>query len=208
MNPCAVGCCPTTPRVFTISEHMGAAFLQQWLKSPTLIGAIAPSSRYLAQVMACHADGAQAIVELGAGTGIITAELARRFPGTPLLVFEQNPVLANRLHGRFPHTTIIGACFHTRTDLLDQLPKHAVFVSSLPFRSLPLAIKLPTIRTLQRLLLAAPQRRLVQFTYQPRPPFKAPAGLIWRRCATVWRNAPPAGVWELLASGQELPSRN
>lgn len=176
---------------------MVTAFLHQWLKSPTLFGAIVPSSRYLARVMACRADGADALIELGAGTGIITTDLVRRHPGIPLIIFEQNPVLAGRLRGRFPQATVIAACFHTRTDVLAHLPDRAVFVSSLPFRSLPPEIIAPTICTLQRLLLDAPQRRLVQFTYQPRAPFEPPAGLAWRRHATVWRNAPPAGVWEL-----------
>ncbi|HSN40007.1 MAG TPA: hypothetical protein VLT92_07410 [Burkholderiales bacterium] len=176
---------------------MSAVFLHQWLKSPTLFGAIAPSSRYLARVMAGHADGADALVELGAGTGIITTDLVRRHPGVPLIIFEQNPVLAGRLRGRFPQATVIAACFHTRADALSHLPDCAVFVSSLPFRSLPSEIAAPTICALQRLLLDTPQRRLVQYTYQPRAPFKPPAGLAWRRRATVWRNAPPAGVWEL-----------
>lgn len=178
---------------------MGAAFLHQLLKSPTLLGAIAPSSRYLAKVMARHAGGADILIELGAGTGIITAELVRQHPKVPLVAFEQNPALAGRLSGQFPQATVIAACFHTRTDVLSDLSDRAVFVSSLPFRSLPSKIAVPTIKTLHRLLLNARQRRLIQFTYQPRAPFEAPAGLVWRRYTTVWRNAPPAGVWELTA---------
>lgn len=176
---------------------MRAAILQQWLKTPALVGAIAPSSRHLARVMARHAGGAGLLVELGAGTGTITAELVRQHPAVPLILFEQNSALAERLHSRFPQATIIAECFHARTELLADLPDDAVFVSSLPFRSLPAPIAIPTIACLQRLLTDAPQRRLIQFTYQPRAPFKAPPGLSWRRCVTVWRNAPPAGVWEL-----------
>jgi phospholipid N-methyltransferase len=176
---------------------MRAAILQQWLKTPALVGAIMPSSRHLARVMARRAGGAGLLVELGAGTGTITAELVRQHPSAPLILFEQNSTLAERLRSRFPQATIIAECFHARTDLLADLPGNAVFVSSLPFRSLPAQIAEPTIEFLHRLLTAAPQRRLIQFTYQPRAPFKAPAGLLWRRHVTVWRNAPPAGVWEL-----------
>lgn len=176
---------------------MRAAILKQWLKTPALVGAILPSSRHLAAVMARHAGGAGMLVELGAGTGTITAELVRQHPSVPLILFEQNSTLASRLHNRFPQATIIAECFHARTDLLAHLPGNAVFVSSLPFRSLPAHIAMPTIAFLHRLLADAPQRRLIQFTYQPRAPFKAPQGLFWRRYVTVWRNAPPAGVWEL-----------
>lgn len=176
---------------------MGAAFLQQWLKTPAMIGAIVPSSRRLSAFMARRAAGAGVLVELGAGTGTITAELVRQHPDVPLILFEQSPALAAALHRRFPSATIIADCFHARADLLADLAEDAVFVSSLPFRSLPAQITTPTIACLHALLQDAPRRRLIQFTYQPRAPFAAPPGLAWRRCATVWRNAPPAGVWEL-----------
>lgn len=178
---------------------MGTAFLHQLLKSPALMGAIAPSSRHLAKVMARHASGAEVLVELGAGTGIITAELVHQHPAVPLVAFEQDQALAHRLREQFPQAKIIAACFHTRVDALRDLPERAVFVSSLPFRSLPSSIAIPTISALRDLLLDNRKRRLIQFTYQPRAPFEAPAGLCWRRCSTVWRNAPPAGVWELAA---------
>jgi phosphatidylethanolamine/phosphatidyl-N-methylethanolamine N-methyltransferase len=176
---------------------MAAGILQQWLKSPAMVGAILPSSRHLAKVMAHHAGGAEAMVELGAGTGTITSELVHQHPATPLILFEQNAALASRLHSRFPHAKIIAECFHERTDLLAGLPECTVFVSSLPFRSLPAHIAIPTITALHQLLTDNPKWRMIQFTYQPRAPFTAPQGLLWQRCMTVWRNAPPAGVWEL-----------
>ncbi|MBX3651440.1 MAG: hypothetical protein KF771_08695 [Burkholderiales bacterium] len=176
---------------------MGDSLLRQWLKTPAMVGAILPSSRHLARAMARHAGASNALVELGAGTGTITRELVRQHPGVPLILFEQNSTLASRLHSHFPHAEIIAECFHQRADRLAQLPERAVFVSSLPFRSLPADIAIPTISALQQLLSGHPQRRLIQFTYQPRAPFRAPAGLAWRRYVTVWRNAPPAGIWEL-----------
>ncbi|MBX9903556.1 MAG: hypothetical protein K2Y31_04310 [Burkholderiales bacterium] len=181
---------------------MGAGFLHQWLKTPALVGAILPSSKHLAKVMARHAGDSDTLVELGAGTGTITTELVRQHPAVPLILFEQNSILAGHLHRHFPHAQIVPECFHARPELLAHLPERAVFVSSLPFRSLPAHIVTPTIAVLHRLLTEGPQRRLIQFTYQPRAPFKAPAGLVWRRCVTVWRNAPPAGVWELRMPGR------
>ncbi len=176
---------------------MGTSLLQQWLKTPAMVGAILPSSQHLARAMAHHAGETDALVELGAGTGTITRELVRQHPGVPLILFEQNSTLAGRLHSHFPHAEIIAECFHQRADRLAQLPERTVFVSSLPFRSLPASIAIPTITALNRLLSGHPQRRLIQFTYQPRAPFRAPAGLAWHRYVTVWRNAPPAGIWEL-----------
>lgn len=182
---------------------MGPGLLHQWLKTPGLVGAILPSSKHLAKVMARHAGDSDTLVELGAGTGTITTELVRQHPEVPLILFEQNSTLAGQLHRHFPNAQIVPECFHARTELLENLPERAVFVSSLPFRSLPAHIAAPTVAALHRLLTEAPQRRLIQFTYQPRAPFKAPAGLVWRRCITVWRNAPPAGVWELRMPGRQ-----
>jgi phosphatidylethanolamine/phosphatidyl-N-methylethanolamine N-methyltransferase len=147
---------------------MGDSLLRQWLKTPAMVGALLPSSRHLAKAMARHAGETDALVELGAGTGTITRELVRQHPDTPLILFEQNSTLANRLRSHFTHAEIIAECFHQ--------------------------------------LDGNPQRRLIQFTYQPRAPFRAPAGLAWRRYVTVWRNAPPAGIWEL--STPDRHSRN
>lgn len=187
---------------------MSAGFLRQWLKTPAMVGAILPSSRHLAKAMARHAGGAQALVELGAGTGTITAELVRQYPAVPLILFEQNPELAGRLHDRFPGAQIIAECFHARTEMLAHLPERTIFVSSLPFRSLPSAVAKPTITALQHLLVESPHRRMIQFTYQPREPFRAPTGLQWRRYVTVWRNAPPAGIWELCVPDSHSRMRN
>ena len=39
---------------------MGAGILHQWLKTPALVGAILPSSKHLAKVMARHAGDSDA----------------------------------------------------------------------------------------------------------------------------------------------------
>jgi len=185
---------------------MGTGLLQHWLRTPAMVGAILPSSRHLARAMARHAGDCDALVELGAGTGTITRELVHQHPDVPLILFEQNSTLAGRLHSDFPQAKIIAECFHQRAGLLADLPERAVFVSSLPFRSLPADIAIPTITALHRLLAGCPQRRLIQFTYQPRVPFRAPAGLTWHRYVTVWRNAPPAGIWELCTPARQQHS--
>ena len=74
--------------------------------------------------------------------------------------------------------------------------------SSLPFRSLPLRLRLRSSLAIERFLLGRPQHRLVQYTYLPQVPFDLRnAGLRWRRIEWIWRNVPPACVWELRADG-------
>jgi phosphatidylethanolamine/phosphatidyl-N-methylethanolamine N-methyltransferase len=60
-----------------------------------------------------------------------------------------------------------------------------------------------TTASIEQFLRRIPGSKLVQFTYQPRPPFQASADFQWRKTCSVWRNAPPAGVWVLqsLATG-------
>lgn len=192
----------------------GMAFnpaLTRVLRHWSTVGAVAPSSRALSDAMARHANGAEMLVELGAGTGPITQALVERYPGTPLVCVELQPELASRLAKRFP-----SACIEARpaAQVLKELrsreatPAATVVVSALPFRSLPRAIHDETVEALVKFLLQAPvsqlagSRRLVQFTYQPRPPFDVSAWpeLRWTRVESVWRNAPPAGVWSLAPS--------
>ena len=68
-------------------------FLKQYLKNPRSVGAIAPSSRMLAENMMkpVDFDRAACIVEYGPGTGVFTEELIRRKrPETALYIIERN----------------------------------------------------------------------------------------------------------------------
>lgn len=180
-----------------------AAFMLAAAARPSMVGAVLPSSRYLARAMAAAADGASRLIELGAGTGAITEALAERHLGVPMVVVERELRLARHLHRRFPEAEVHAASAHTVLDALDGDVPGAVVVSSLPFRSLPDPWRQTTIESVERYLLAAPGRRLIQYTYQPRAPFVLSASragaLRWQREAIVWRNLPPAGVWTLTA---------
>lgn len=69
------------------------SFLRQYIKNPGNIGAIAPSSRFLARAMVKPVDfnTASCIVESGPGKGVFTDELlCRRNRDTILILVEQN----------------------------------------------------------------------------------------------------------------------
>ncbi|MES2423964.1 MAG: hypothetical protein V4562_06020 [Pseudomonadota bacterium] len=179
---------------------MAASLLLSLLKNPAATGCVMPSSRYLATAMAQAAHGAELVVELGAGTGPVTQALIRQLPDVPLIAVEMQPRLAHLLRRNFPHLDVRQNTAKSVVDTLGRVPQRSVLVSSLPFRSLAPAVARETVESICTFLLANPLRKLVQFTYQPRAPFVAPAGLRWTRTTTVWRNAPPAGVWELQAA--------
>lgn len=75
-------------------------FVKAFLKNPKQIGAIAPSSKFLAEklVKAADFENAKVIVELGAGTGIITKQIIKIMPkDAVLLVFEINYLLSRHI---------------------------------------------------------------------------------------------------------------
>ncbi|MGC6492329.1 MAG: class I SAM-dependent methyltransferase [Myxococcota bacterium] len=109
------------------------AFLSQFLRNPTRIGSVTPSSRALAQAM-CRWGGVapgQRVVELGSGTGPFTRELLQTVPDD-LVAFEPDPVLASLLRNQFP-TLDVREAFADR-----RLPEYVgtdidTVVSGLPF---------------------------------------------------------------------------
>ena len=178
-----------------------SVLLLQLMKTPGLTGAVAPSSRYLASAMVRATGAVRHVVELGAGTGPVTKELRRRLPEASLVAVEMQPSLAQQLRNKFSGLDVREGLAH---EILDGLayPDPVALVSSLPFRSLPRDMREVTMASVERFLRRIPGSRLVQFTYQPRAPFEASADFRWHKACSVWRNAPPAGVWVL----QSLPT--
>lgn len=173
---------------------------------PSTVGAILPSSRHLADAMARAAGGAQHLIELGAGTGAITEALCRMHPSTPTLAVEMDPALAEHLRERFPHIEVRAATAHEVLRTLPVSSGPTALVSSLPFRSLPPRLRLRSSVAIERFLIEHPAHRLVQYTYVPLVPFDLRLGaatLRWRRLEAVWRNVPPAWVWELSSAATD-----
>jgi phospholipid N-methyltransferase len=174
--------------------------LSHLLRAPALTGAVAPSSQFLARAMVDSAQGAARIVELGAGTGAVTRALARRHPEVPLTLVELQPALARQLARDFPRSDVQAL---PAAEVLDRMPGGpgepgpVVIVSSLPFRSMPTLARVRTRASILQFLRRHPGSWLVQYTYQPRAPFDAEPGFVWRRRRTVVANIPPAGVWTL-----------
>ncbi|HZD25941.1 MAG TPA: rRNA adenine N-6-methyltransferase family protein, partial [Alphaproteobacteria bacterium] len=80
-------------------------FLSRWLRAPLSTGAVTPSGRALARLMAAQidpeADGH--VIELGAGTGAITrALLDAGVDCRRLVLIEKDPVLHGLLSRRYP----------------------------------------------------------------------------------------------------------
>jgi len=170
-------------------------FVQELAARPGAVGAICPSSRYLAAHMARQVplDGGL-VVELGGGTGAITqALLAHGVRPADLLVVEHSSAFVQRLRNRFSHLDIVQGDAADLARLVPPGRKISAIVSSLPLCSLPPAKTRAILRQWQELL--APEGRAIQFTYSLRTPE-------WRRhlpasrthSKIVWANLPPANI--------------
>lgn len=80
-----------------------ALFLRKFAAHGTRIASVTPSSRWMCRELASRVDPAkpQRILELGAGTGVVTREIeSRMHPRSTLVVFEPDPDFAAILHQR------------------------------------------------------------------------------------------------------------
>ena len=120
-------------------------FILQYMMRPRTVGAVLPSSKYLARKMVSHVDfeNAACIVEYGPGTGVFTDEaLRKKKPGTHLLLLERNPEFAAALENKYKNKQNITVINDTAEKIgmyLDMysLPKPDYILSGLPFASLP-----------------------------------------------------------------------
>lgn len=175
---------------------MANTFFFRMLKDPRITGALVPSSARLARELAYLATGSDHVLELGAGTGAVTQALSKVVNEEKLQVVELQKTLAASLKKRYPNLKILHSTAHYALDNYRQCGSVAV-VSSLPFRSLPAAIKHLTVQSLLRFLKSSPGAQLIQYTYGLGAPFKVPSGFKWQQVKWVFANIPPACIWVL-----------
>ena len=173
-----------------------AMFIHELVKNPGCIGAICPSSQKLARCMVSRIDTTQEglVVELGAGTGVITqALLDHGVKPENLVVIEFADNFYLHLKERFPQLNIIHGDAAQLRDLLPANAQINTIVSSLPLISLPPPVRQAIVSQWQSLLCETGQ--VVQFTYNLKSTY-------WRKDIHtthyeeefVWANIPPAKV--------------
>ena len=175
---------------------MADTFLFRVLKDMRTTGAVAPSSARLARELAHLAKDSEHVLELGAGTGAVTQALSRVVKEDQLQVVELQKKLATSLKKRYPNLRVVHSSAHSALDEYQRCGSVAV-VSSLPFRSLPPAIKHLTVQSLLKFLKSSPGSQLIQYTYGLSVPFRAPSGFKWQQVKWVFANFPPACIWVL-----------
>jgi phospholipid N-methyltransferase len=173
----------------------GHGFLRRFLRDPRGTGAVAPATRMLASSVAAAAfqafhhharDADLRLLELGAGTGALTHELAHLQP----VLVEKDEAWAALLRLRFPTLEVRQEC---AVASLAALEEPAGVVTSIPLLNNPQSAALK--EALQARYAEGLLKFCVLYTYGFGNPLAAAGFREGRRAAFVPRSLPPAHVW-------------
>jgi phosphatidylethanolamine/phosphatidyl-N-methylethanolamine N-methyltransferase len=174
-------------------------FIRSWMEKPLTTGAVMPSGKPLARAMAKWIDPEKegAVIELGPGTGAVTAALVKQgVDPSRLVLVEFNPTFCRLLRARYPEATVVQGDAYSIKRLLGRMLRHpaAAVVSGLPLFTKPLRFRLRLLADAFTLL--DPEAPFVQFTYALVPPIPLSySGAHARASERIWLNIPPARVW-------------
>jgi phospholipid N-methyltransferase len=145
-----------------------AVLMLEFARQPSLVGALAPSSRRLAAAVTATIphDGDPVVVELGPGTGAFTEAIqARLGPRGRHIAVELNPRLATLTASRHRGVEMVHASADTLPQILaDRGIAHADFiVSGLPWVSMPAPVAEATLDAARSVL--APGGAFTTFGY-------------------------------------------
>lgn len=182
-------------------------FLKRFIANPGLVGAFCPSSPALCREITSHIniESAEAVVELGPGTGVITDEiLARLNPQAKFVAIELDNKMYKNLRRNRPNLTVVNdSAEHLPQIMQKQDIRHLnAVISGLPWAAFPEKMQrgildaivssltgggyFATFAYVQGLVLPAAQR------------FKKMLGDSFREVEVsrvVWNNLPPAIVY-------------
>ncbi len=129
------------------SLHESVYFLRQFSGSAASVGSLVPTSRAAARAMAsemARRRGPRRVLEVGPGTGAITAEIARHLrPGDEVVLYELHPEFADylrrRIDGDAAFASARGQIALHQGDVLDLDPgeRFDFIVSAIPFVNCP-----------------------------------------------------------------------
>jgi phosphatidylethanolamine/phosphatidyl-N-methylethanolamine N-methyltransferase len=174
-------------------------FIRSWIETPLATGAVMPSGKPLARAMAQHVDPQVSgpVIELGPGTGAVTAALVEQgIDPSRLVLVEFNPTFCRLLRTRYPEAAVIQGDAYRLKRLLGSLLRQpaAAVVSGLPLFNKPVRFRLRLLT--EAFSLLAPGGPFVQFTYAVMSPIpRSYAGASAQASKRIWFNLPPARVW-------------
>lgn len=183
------------------------AFLRQVLRNPTAMGAVAPTSSVVARTLAglVPPEPELVVVELGAGTGAISAAVGPRLgPGARHIALERDPVLLAALERTAPWARRVVGDAADLAERLAELDVHGtdVVLSSLPWSNFAPGLQERILVEVRRVLardgvfatVAYRPTRLMPRSRAFRAALRAGFGEVVAT-STVWANLPPARLY-------------
>ena len=175
-----------------------ALFFRRWLRNPLQMGSIIPSSPALCRRIAALVERGpdEVVVELGAGTGVVSrALLEAGVPAEKLVVVEIVPEMAEHLREALPGVTVLcGDAFEQADALPRRLHgKVGTAICGIPLVLLPVEQQRRFVAAVEAV---APGKGFLLYTYCVTSPLPwRELGLAARREAWTPLNFPPASVW-------------
>jgi phosphatidylethanolamine/phosphatidyl-N-methylethanolamine N-methyltransferase len=163
-------------------------FFLKFFSSPTSVGSITPSSKYLTKQIGNLVNTLPVceIVEVGAGTGVITEAILNKNPK----LIEIDSELCLLLKKKYPNLAILNNCC---IDELRKMTGQFGLIVSIPLINNP--IKPFFIEQLKILYQQGLLKWCVIYTYGFSSPLKRVSFKTSKRYSTVFRNIPPANIW-------------
>ncbi|MCX2729031.1 methyltransferase domain-containing protein [Saccharopolyspora sp. NFXS83] len=182
-------------------------FVTRAVRQPGTVGAVLPTSEYVARAVAevVPASGTPTVLELGPGTGALSGALRERLPaGSDHLAVEIDPELVRYLNSTKPWLEVIEGDARHLVELLAAANRTQVdaVISSIPWTLLPADQQRALLREVSKVLTKEGvfttvtyvttlwRANTIAFTEILRETFEE----VLPR-STVWRNVPPARVY-------------
>ena len=176
-------------------------FIKQFFKDKKMVGAVAPSTRFLGEKMVANIDFSKdrLFVELGPGTGVFTdIILAKMTPDSKLLVFELNDNFCQRLKKRItdPRAEIIHDSAEFISKYLPKDTKVDTVISSLPLMVFPEELRLSVVKEASEVIKK--NGKYIQFQYSLQSKKLLEATYKSVSVKFTMKNFPPAFVYTCL----------
>jgi phospholipid N-methyltransferase len=182
-------------------------FLLEYIRKPTTVGSLVPSSDSLAQEMVrgLEMPSRGAVIEYGAGTGAFTPRILQKLPGDcRFIMLEVNPPFVQILRRRFPGQAIYQESVVNVRAVCDRegISHVDAVISGLPWASFTVRQQDEYLQAMMTVL--KPGGQFVTFAYLPA--LLLPAARRFRQhlsgyfreirlSRSVWANVPPALVY-------------
>jgi phosphatidylethanolamine/phosphatidyl-N-methylethanolamine N-methyltransferase len=173
-------------------------FLKRWAANPLQMGSVVPSSPALCKRVAAQVRRTpdEAVLELGAGTGVISRALIENgVPANHLFTMEIVADMASHLRHILPGANVLTGDARRLPELLPEAwhGRIGTVVCGIPLVLLPLGEQRRFIDAIEAV---APGRGFLHYSYCVTSPLPwKKHGLVAKREAWTPLNFPPASVW-------------